>query len=507
MTTQIGTPTDARVVQPAARGADQKGARRLSERIDAWLLDAGRRVGPWALGRLTRPTTYIFLLLVVLGWRHLDSRTIALGTVSLPETLSKTELSPLELTQRLADKLDSLTQTAGTTEGGGVFALESDVRLPDIEVPGVGLKFGEILDLIGRATGKSHRRAVWEISARPQTSGTTAAGAPNAKPNQVWLLTARVSGGRSHQVAFDPSNPDSAISAIAIEILADAEPTVLVRSLLFGQDCDGARARATAYFRRAVSAKESARMYNTLGLSAECPFRDPDAGTDDHPDFGEAERYYREAIRVDPDFVMSSVNLARIRVQQDTSLSGMSRAVYLAFDSAAKRDPALADVQEAWGYSFTVYGQSDSAIAHLRQAIAMNGAKPITYRILAQTYLQLGRTSEAIQTFSLALARDPNDVVALREYGHALLDSGDPVGASRAFGRARRVDPGDLDTQLYYAEALARAGRDAALGVYCRVKSRAIPGDQHYVSADSAIAAMMRMGFRACPTSQPAPGP
>jgi len=492
MTTRLGSSLGAEAGHPAAQGENPERTTNLSARIGAWLPDAGRRLLRW-LTSLTRIVMAIVVLaLVLIGWKHLSSRTIALGTVSLPESLSKTELSPGELTQRLADKLDSLSQAAGTTEGG-VFALESDVQLPDIEVPGVGLKFAQMLDLIASAIGRSHRRTVWEISARPQAATARGSVAPNAVPSQVWLLTARVSGSRSHQVLFDPANPDPAISAIAVEILADAEPVTLVRSLLFGQDCDGARARATAYLRRISSVEERARIYNTLGLSAECPFRDSEAGIDDHPDYGEAERYYREAIRLDPEFLMPSVNLARIRVQQDTSsASAMSRDLYLAFDSAAKRDPTLADVQEAWGYSFVLYGQNDSAITHLSHAVEMNHAKPITTRILAQTYAQVGRTADAIHTFSLAVARDPNDVIAWRDYGHALLKSRDPVGASRAFARARRLDPSDLDTHLSYAEALARAGRPVALDVYCRVKARALPGSQHYVSADSAVAAIMQ---------------
>jgi tetratricopeptide (TPR) repeat protein len=496
MTTRIESTAGNDAGGEAASGRVRRTVNRLKAIPQAVL--------PWIKRSLTRVTTYVILLLGLLATQHLRSKAITLSLVSLPPSLSQTELSAQELTQRLADKLDSLAQAARTSDGGGVFALQSDVELPPIEVPGIGMTLPQLMELATGALGISHRRTVWEISARPQPS----VGAAGAQPvsQKQWLLTAHLSGKRSHQVAFNPADPEPALSAIALDILGDVDPLILVRALLFSQDCDGARARANAYLRQVSSAQAMARMYNTLGLAAECPSRDTEAGNDDRPDWGEAERYYQAAIRFDSEAVMPSVNLARMRVQRDSLQPGITAGVLMAFDSAAKRDPTLADVQDAWGWSLLVLGEWTKAIEHANLAIALDPTTPAPYKILAKASNMLGKPQDAIRAFSLALARDPNDATTLTEYGHTLLDMGDAVGASRAFARAYRVDPASVHAQFYLAESLRTAGRSSAVGVYCRVMQRSTPGDLYYDAASSAIADMMNLGVAGCPAQPSASG-
>jgi Tfp pilus assembly protein PilF len=499
MSTQIESPPIVTELPggltKVTRPEGDNGSRR---RLGHWLKVCSEAVIRWLKGRLTRVSTYIVLLLLLLAGRHLWSRAITLTLVSMPPSLSQTELSPRELTQRLADKLDSLAQAARTGDGDGVFALESDTELPPIEVPGTGMTLPQLAEIASGALGISHRRTVWEISARPQPPATSKE-APAAARNQVWLMTAHLSGGRSHQVSFDPANPEPALSVIARDILGDVDPLILIRALLFSQDCDGARARANDYLHRALPKEEIARVYNMLGLAAECPFRDSEAGDDEHPNWGEAERYYLAAIKFDSQAVMPVVNLARMRVHRDYESPETAKGALRAFESAAKRAPKLADIHDAWGWSLFLLGDWEGAAMHADSAIRLDPSAAAPYKILGKASAELGKTPEAVQAFSLALARDPNDAATLMDYGHALMAIPDAAGASRAFARAFRADTGSIDAQFYLAEALRMAGRPKALDFYCRVLARSVPGDTYYDAANSGIVATP-LGQAGCPT-------
>jgi len=450
----------------------------------------------WVKTAFASGTGLLFILIGCIGVRHLQSESIILTPVTLPASLSQTDISARELTQRLADEIDSINQAARSAEGERTFALESEAAVPKVEVPGVGIQLEQLLELVSRAFGWSHPRAVWEVTARPRTALSTTA-RPDGPRDQQWLITAHLSGNRAHSVSFDPSNPDAAVAAVARAIVGDVAPLVVVRALLFNEDCEGARARANIYLRRLRDSLEIARMYNMLGLAAECPFNDEHAGLTDAPDWGEAERYYLAALELDPLAVLPAINLARMRIQRgagdsvSSELTGDSLASVLAvFDSASKRAPRLAEVEEAWGYSLMNTDDFAGAIRHLEIARKLDQTSVSVYRRLTRAYLTTGDTSKAIEMFSLGLARNGNDVDMLTEYGHVLLNRRDYSGARRAFARALRQDTSEVGTRFYLAESLRGESPEAAVRVFCSVQRRTKRGDEYRFRTDSALATL-----------------
>jgi tetratricopeptide (TPR) repeat protein len=476
---------------PRKRAAE---APRLSQRALQLLKPHFGSVWGWAKTAFASGTGLLFILIGCIGVRHLQSESIVLTPVALPASLSQTDISARELTQRLADEIDSINQAARSAEGERAFALESETALPKVEVPGVGIQLEQLLELVSSAFGWSHPRAIWEVTARPRSALSTAPRADGSR-DQQWVITAHLSGNRAHSVSFDPSNPDAALAAIARSIVGDVAPLVVVRALLFSDDCEGARARANVYLRRLRDSLEIARMYNMLGLAAECPLNDEHAGRTSAPDWGEAERYYLAALELDPLAVLPAINLARMRIQRDAGdplssvLTGDSLASVLAiFDSASKRAPKLAEVEEAWGYSLMNTGDFEGAIRHLERARELDPTSAGTYRTLTEAYLATADTSEAIEMFSLGLARNGNDVEMLREYGHVLLNRGDYSGARRAFARALRQDTSDVKTRFHLAESLRGESPEAAVRVFCSVQRRTKRGDEYRFQTDSALA-------------------
>jgi tetratricopeptide (TPR) repeat protein len=133
-------------------------------------------------------------------------------------------------------------------------------------------------------------------------------------------------------------------------------------------------------------------------------------------------------------------------------------------------------------------GDFEGAIRHLERARELDPTSAGTYRTLTEAYLATADTSEAIEMFSLGLARNGNDVEMLREYGHVLLNRRDYSGARRAFARALRQDTSDVKTRFHLAESLRGESPEAAVRVFCSVQLRTKRGDEYRFQTDSALA-------------------
>ncbi len=429
------------------------------------------------------------LIVLVLFSYYSCSDAIKVGVIVLPASLVQNGLSANELTYRLADAIKELKQAGRPEEGQGVWALESDLAVPDVDVPGANMSLQKLVTLAQAALNTGHRRVVSEVSARSGGSN-----APESTRN--WLLTARMPGHPAHQTAFNPADPEPALRAIARELLGDVEPVILVRALILSGDCDEARRRARAHVARSVSAADLSQLYNAVGLASECPSTEGEPGNDAAPDNGEAARFYSRAIGADSRNVHPRINLARIRIRQGDTAGALAD-----FEWAAGRKPDLAQTHESWGVALYELERFKEAIPHLDNATRLEPRSAFAYLYLAKSRLALGDTEQALQDFALALARNPNDLDALRAYGHELYARGDFIGASAAFGRATRIDPTEVYTQLRLANSLERAARPAAACVYERVLRLATPGDPHYAEAVSALTALAATGRGTCGTS------
>jgi tetratricopeptide (TPR) repeat protein len=153
----------------------------------------------------------------------------------------------------------------------------------------------------------------------------------------------------------------------------------------------------------------------------------------------EAERYFRKAIQLDPDFALAYSGLAdslALRVDYtDAPRAATLERAQSAADAALKLDPELAD---AWASAGLIAGyrqQYDRAQELYRRAIELN----------------------------------PSHAVALMWYGGLLRKRGDIDAGTKYLERAATVDPLSVIVQTILGDALEAQGRfDDAAGRYRR---------------------------------------
>ncbi len=109
--------------------------------------------------------------------------------------------------------------------------------------------------------------------------------------------------------------------------------------------------------------------------------------------------------------------------------------------------------------------QLDQLVARL--AARLEGAPDNRegWRLLARSYLVLGRYQEAAQAFARAAALDPEDAALPASQGEALVLAGDGLvtpAAKRAFEAARAVDRTEPRARFYLGLAEVQAGRPRA---------------------------------------------
>ncbi len=113
-------------------------------------------------------------------------------------------------------------------------------------------------------------------------------------------------------------------------------------------------------------------------------------------------------------------------------------------------------------------GQSEGALAYVKQAAAEMPERSEIYAELGRMYLKLERWEPAAESFARAAAMQPDDLDVHLGWGKALLECGDYAGAASAFERVVAGRQEDAAAIGQWAEALRRGGRAGEAVVACR---------------------------------------
>jgi tetratricopeptide (TPR) repeat protein len=146
---------------------------------------------------------------------------------------------------------------------------------------------------------------------------------------------------------------------------------------------------------------------------------------------GEAEAAYREAIRLQPDFIPAYANLAQF-------LSGAGRETEAegVLHSGLKRHPKAATLTHALGLSLVRQKRLDEALSRLADAAGQdpdNARYPYVYAVALQS---AGRLDEALGVLAQATERHPGDTEILLALVTFNRDAG---RREQALGYARRL--------------------------------------------------------------------
>jgi TolB-like protein/Tfp pilus assembly protein PilF len=159
----------------------------------------------------------------------------------------------------------------------------------------------------------------------------------------------------------------------------------------------------------------------------------------------DAERFFRQAIDLDPGFALAYVGLSdsltlQIEHAGATPAATLARAE-AAVGAALEIDPNLS---EAWASSALIRsfrGQGDRADPLYRRSIALNPNYAAAYQRLSRNAGGLGHRDEALAAAEKAVQLDPLSAIVNADLGRALMSVGRFDEAEDRFRRANEIDP------------------------------------------------------------------
>jgi len=159
----------------------------------------------------------------------------------------------------------------------------------------------------------------------------------------------------------------------------------------------------------------------------------------------DAERFFQQAIDLDPEFALAYVGLSdsltlqieHAGAQEDVNLARADAAVA----TALELDPNLA---EAWASSALIRGfrgQLDRADPLYRRSFALNPNYAAAYQRFSRNAGGLGHRDEALAAAEKAVELDPLSAIVNADLGRALMSVGRFDEAADRFRKANEIDP------------------------------------------------------------------
>jgi tetratricopeptide (TPR) repeat protein len=164
---------------------------------------------------------------------------------------------------------------------------------------------------------------------------------------------------------------------------------------------------------------------------------------------------FREAIRLDPKFLLARVNLGVALWAKGDSASAIAN-----FREAIEVDPKYAFAHINLGNALRVTADPDAAIAEYREAIRFNPESAPAHNDLGPALWDKGDRDGAIAAYREAIRLDPEYAHAHVNLGSALEAKGDPDGAITSFKEAIRIDPKDASFHVRLGAILCDVKRD-----------------------------------------------
>lgn len=130
----------------------------------------------------------------------------------------------------------------------------------------------------------------------------------------------------------------------------------------------------------------------------------------------QAIKYYKEAIKIDPDYALPYAGISRVRMTQfhflymDTELATMALKEAKEYaEKAVALGPKEAEAHFALGFYYNAIDKFDLAFASFKQAIFLNPSHAHAHDEIADVYVyKYGDFKKAIPWYNKALIRDPN---------------------------------------------------------------------------------------------------
>ncbi len=176
-----------------------------------------------------------------------------------------------------------------------------------------------------------------------------------------------------------------------------------------------------------------------------------------------AEKLFRQALRIDPNFMPARSGLAGVLARQREAVGAASVVV----DPGVRR-----------GLELFKGADYEAAILVFKRAIKRNGPQCQIYNNIGLSYYRLGGWEEAINYFKLALGSDSLYVRAHYNLGLVHRRKGDEQAAQHDFAKVLELDPDNDKARFQLAVSFAQMGREMEAETHWELLLARNPGDQ-----------------------------
>ncbi len=149
------------------------------------------------------------------------------------------------------------------------------------------------------------------------------------------------------------------------------------------------------------------RASNTIGLALLSKATQVGAPREAPLHLEEAERHFREAIRIQPDLAEAHNNLANLLAGRQAYPEAASH-----FEAALRSDPNYADAHHGYGLVLALMQSYPKAVVALQAAVRLAPSRARAHTDLADVFAVIGRVDEAAREYELAIQADPREYEA-----------------------------------------------------------------------------------------------
>jgi TolB-like protein/Flp pilus assembly protein TadD len=183
----------------------------------------------------------------------------------------------------------------------------------------------------------------------------------------------------------------------------------------------------------------------------------------------EAERYFRKAIELDPNFALAYSGLAdslAVRLDYtDAPRAATLERAQAAVNTALKLDPGLADAWASAGLIEVQGDHRDRAGEMFRRAIELNPNHAMARKWYGLSLMNLGRLEEGAAQLEQAARLDPMSAIVQQNLGSALEAQGRFADAASQYRKAIEIDPLMPGSYTFLAWLVANAMDDFVAAV------------------------------------------
>jgi len=173
-----------------------------------------------------------------------------------------------------------------------------------------------------------------------------------------------------------------------------------------------------------------------------------------HGQLEEPMRHYREALRINPDYLDAHLNLGQMllrlgRLQEATNQ----------FAACLKIKPDYDKAHNNLGGALLTMDQPARAADEFRLALRSNPDYAGAHFNLGLALARLGRFDEAIEHYAAALRLEPGGAATHKWMGKAFSARNQPAEAASHYFQALRLNPNDAELQANLGATLVKMGR------------------------------------------------